>query len=234
MPPRLIVLSALALCAAAQPLPRDEGYRGIWYYNEPSNDQYRYKYSGGFATYPQQQGPIAHYSRQANKTFFVYGGTVKGKQELLHMVSYYDHATGRVPRPVILLNKKTDDAHDNPVMTIDAEGHLWIFSNAHGTARPAFIHRSKKPFSIDEFELVLTTNFSYGHAWFLPGAGFFFPHTRYMDKGRSLFWMASGDGRQWSEPQLLTRMAQGHYQITCQEGRRVATAFNHHPLAGVS
>ncbi|MEK7406205.1 MAG: BNR-4 repeat-containing protein [Acidobacteriota bacterium] len=230
MQPRLIVLSALVLGAASQPLPRDEGYGGIWYYNEPSKDQYKYKYSGGFATYPQQQGPIAHYSRQANKTFFVYGGTVKGKQELLHMVSYYDHATGKVPRPVILLNKKTEDAHDNPVMTMDAEGHLWIFSNAHGAARPSFIHRSKKPYSIDEFELVLTTNFSYGHAWFLPGAGFFFPHTRYTDKGRSLFWMASRDGREWSEPQLLARMAQGHYQITCQEGPRVATSFNHHPL----
>ncbi len=38
---------------------RDDGYRGIWYSNQPSNDAYRYKYSGGFATYPQQHIPIA-------------------------------------------------------------------------------------------------------------------------------------------------------------------------------
>ncbi len=226
---RLIAILALVLPAPSQPLPRDDGYRGIWYYNERTNDQYKYKYSGGLATYPQQQGPIAYYSEKTNKTFFVYGGTVKGRQELLHMVSYYDHATGTVPRPVILLNKKTDDPHDNPVLTLDADGYLWVFSNSHGTARPSFIHRSRKPYSIDEFDLVLTTNFSYGHAWFIPAAGFFFPHTRYVDKGRSLFWMSSPDGRQWSEPQLLARMAQGHYQITCQEGRRVATAFNYHP-----
>ena len=35
-------------------------------------------------------------------------------RDSLHMVSYYDHASGTVPRPRILLNKHTDDAHDNP------------------------------------------------------------------------------------------------------------------------
>ncbi|MEZ5397701.1 MAG: hypothetical protein R2724_33675 [Bryobacterales bacterium] len=41
--------------------PKPTATYGIWYYNQPSNDQYHYKYSGGFATYPQQQGPLAHY-----------------------------------------------------------------------------------------------------------------------------------------------------------------------------
>jgi hypothetical protein len=57
-------------------------------------------------------------------------GTVEGKQELLYMISYYDHRTGTVPRPRILVNKKTEDAHDNPVMSIDCDGYIWIFSNA--------------------------------------------------------------------------------------------------------
>ena len=35
------------------PQPKADGYRGIWYFNQPSDDQYKYKYSGGFATYPQ-------------------------------------------------------------------------------------------------------------------------------------------------------------------------------------
>lgn len=88
------------------------------------------------------------------------------------MVSYYDHHTGTVPRPVILVNKKTDDAHDNPVMSIDGKGHLWIFSNSHGTTRPSFIWKSREPYSIDTFDLVETTNFSYGHIFFLPDEGF--------------------------------------------------------------
>jgi len=84
--------------ALAEPLPKDDGYRGIWYCNQPTQDEYKFKYSGGMATYPQQHAPIAIYSKAANKTFFCYGGTTardaRGKQELLHMVSYFDHATG--------------------------------------------------------------------------------------------------------------------------------------------
>jgi hypothetical protein len=68
------------------------------------------------------------------------------------MVSYLDYTTGEVPRPTIVLNKATNDAHDNPVMQIDKEGHIWLFSTAHGTGRPSFIHRSKAPYDIAEFE----------------------------------------------------------------------------------
>jgi hypothetical protein len=226
----LILLGFVAINGQTQSpsLPKDDGYRGIWYYNQPSNDEYKYKYSGGFATYPQQHVPIAYYSKEANKTFFCYGGTVKGKNELLHMISYYDHATGTVPRPTILLNKKTDDAHDNPTLMLDDKGYVWIFSNAHGTSRPAYVHRSKKPYSVDDFERVLTTNFSYGQPWHLPVKGFLFLHTRYA-AGRKLFWMTSDDGVTWSEPQPLSQMEMGHYQISGRDGGRVATVFNVHP-----
>lgn len=222
------MLTLLLLLALQDPLPADDGYRGIWYMNQPSKDEYKYKYSGGFATYPQQHVPIAIYSKEANKTFFVYGGTVKGKQELLHMVSYYDHATGEVPRPRILLNKKTEDAHDNPTLQIDDAGHLWIFSNAHGTSRPAYLHRSVKPYSIDAFERILDTNFSYSQPWYLPGQGFLFLHTRYKN-GRGLHWMTSADGRLWSEPRPLAHIDMGDYQISARDGGRVATVFDYHP-----
>jgi hypothetical protein len=216
------------LLLAQDPLPRDDGYRGIWYMNQPTRDEHRYKYSGGFATYPQQHAPVAIYAPSARKTFFVYGGSSKGRNNLLHMVSYYDHATGTVPRPAILLDKKTDDAHDNPVLQIDADGHLWVFSNAHGTSRPSWIHRSMKPHSIDAFEKIVETNFSYGQPWYVPGQGFLFLHTRYA-KGRGLHWATSPDGRAWSEPAPLARMELGHYQISGREGPRVGTAFNVHP-----
>lgn len=230
-----LLLGLLAMSAASfgeeMRLPEADGYRGIWYANQPSKDEYRYKYSGGFATYPQQHHPIAIYRPEVNRTFFVFGGRTAEKNELLHMVSYYDHATGTVPRPRVLLNKKTDDAHDNPTLSIDDAGYLWIFSNAHGTPRPAFIHRSTKPYSIDAFERVQTTNFSYSQPWHLPGKGFLFLHTRY-SAGRGLFWMTSPDGRAWSEPQPLAKIAQGHYQVSWPHGDRLATAFNYHPPKG--
>jgi hypothetical protein len=167
----LCALCAAILLSAQQ--RKDDGYRGIWFYDQPSQDEYVYKYSGGFATYPQQQLPIAYYSKEANKTFFCYGGTVKGAQQLLHMVSYYDHATGEVPRPTVLLNKDTADAHDNPVLMLDGAGYIWVFSNSHGTKRPSHIYKSAKPYSVDAFERILTTNFSYGQPWYIPGRGFF-------------------------------------------------------------
>jgi hypothetical protein len=180
-------LCGWTLSAPAEPLAPDDGYRGIWYFNQSSKDEYRYKYSGGMATYPQQHAPVAVYRREVNRTFFVYGGTTArspgDKQELLHMVSYFDHATGTVPRPRILLNKHTDDAHDNPTLAIDDAGHLWVFSPSHGTARPSYIHRSTKPYSIEDFERVFTGNFSYPQAWHLPGLGFLFLHTRYGGAG---------------------------------------------------
>jgi hypothetical protein len=207
-----------------------DGYRGIWYFNQPSNDEYVYKYSGGFATYPQQQSPIAIYAPAAHKTFFVYGGaTNAAKPELLHMVSYFDHRTGTVPRPTVLLNKHTDDAHDNPVLSIDDAGHLWVFSNSHGVNRPSYIHRSKKPYDIRDFELVYTGNFSYGHIWHQPNDGFLFLHTLYERGGRSSYTMSSADGQQWTKPTLLSRIELGHYQITAHAGRRTAAVFNFHP-----
>jgi len=222
----------VALICHAAPQAKDDGYRGIWYCNQATKDEYKYKYSGGMATYPQQHIPIAVYSPQANKTFFCYGGTTArdatGKQELLHMVSYFDHARGKVPRPTILLNKQTSDAHDNPTISLDDRGHVWIFSSSHGTSRPSYIHRSKQPWSVDEFERILETNFSYTQPWFVPGQGFLFLHTRYAG-GRNLYWMTSADGRQWSEPHKLAKLDMGDYQISWRTGTRVATAFDYHP-----
>ena len=59
---------AVSWLAGDGSLPKDEGYRGIWYFNQPSKDEYKYKYSGGFATYPQQHAPIAIYAPAAKKT----------------------------------------------------------------------------------------------------------------------------------------------------------------------
>lgn len=221
---------AAADAAAVHSLAHPEracGYRGIWYANQPSGDEYRFKYSGGMATYPQQHVPIACYDEAKDRTFFAFGAA-SATGSLLHMVSYFDHATGTVPQPVVLLDKQTGDAHDNPTLMLDDDGHVWVFSNAHGTARPSYVHRSLAPHSIDGFERVLTTNFSYSQPWHLPGAGWCFLHTRYQG-GRFLYCWRSADGRHWDEPLLLARIEQGHYQVSWRHGARVGTAFNLHP-----
>lgn len=230
---RLLITAFATLIALppanAEPLPTADGFRGIWYMNQPTKDHYKYKYSGGMATYPQQIAPHAVYDAGVKKTFFVYGGTDEKNSTVFHCISYFDHKTGLLARPRVLLDKKTDDAHDNPCLAIDEKGHLWIFSNSHGTTRPSYIHRSTKPGSIEKFEKVMQTNFSYGQAWHLGEHGFVFLHTRYEKGVRNLYQLTSPDGAKWSEPAPLSRIPRGQYQVSWSDGRRVATAFDHHP-----
>jgi hypothetical protein len=248
----LFLLIAPAVVFAAEsktpkaPRPPDDltpqvadGYRGIWYMNQALKNEYRYKYSGGFATYPQQHVPIAIHVASQRKTFFVFGGSAgnvsERGDELQHLVSYYDHATGTVPRPVRLLQKRTEDAHDNPTLSIDAQGYLYVFSSAHGTSRPSYLHRSTKPYDIAAWELVEKTNFSYTQPWYLPKSRqFLFLHTLYKSSQRTLNWKTSRDGRQWTESQLLAHMELGSYQVSQRHGDtdRVATAFDVHPSHG--
>ena len=215
---------------------KDDGYRGLWY-------KCGYAYSGGLGTYCAKHRPFAVYCEAADKTFFCYGGTTRDSYtRLLHMVSYYDHRTGLVPRPTILLDKMTDDGHDNPVIALDDRGHIWVFSTSHGTARPSYVHRSRMPYDVAEFERVevqglpragegerQVTNFSYMQPWHVPGTGFLCFFTHYHDPVcRTIFFGASPDGVKWR----CTRLGQieaGHYQISFASRARAATAFNYHP-----
>ncbi|NQV32430.1 MAG: BNR-4 repeat-containing protein [Phycisphaeraceae bacterium] len=224
---------------------KDDGYRGIWYMNQPLKSVYKYKYSGGLGTYCAKHKPFAVYCPSVKKTFFCYGGTTKASNNsLMHMVSYYDHEKKVVPRPTILLDKKTGDAHDNPVISVDAKGHIWIFSTSHGTSRRSYIHRSRRPYDIDAFEMVSATrlqdgrkvpikNFSYFQAWHLPDRGFVCFFTKYgWGADRALVFMTSPDGVEWSKWQRLASMAKGHYQVSGATNAKAASAFNYHPKKG--
>lgn len=240
-----------------------EGYLGLWYMNGKLDNEYQFKYSGGLGTYCAKHNPFAVYSEEAQKTFFCFGGTTedthlsndltaKGKDAarlpgvLLHMIGYYDHRTGMLSRPTILLDKYTCDTHDNPVISLDDHGHIWIFSTAHGTLRNAYIHKSRKPFNIDEFVRVKATrlkdgvkvpmdNFSYMQTWFVKGEGFISFFTSYMknDRGmgqRTINFMSSKDGAGWSEWTHIAGIGEGHYQISAYDKGKAASAFNYHPL----
>lgn len=218
-------------------MPMIDGYRGIWYSNQPQNNEYVYKYSGGLGTYCAKHRPFAIYAKEADKTFFCYGGTIGKNRTLLHMVSYYDHKTGTVPRPKFIVDKKTTDAHDNPVISLDDKGHIWIFSSSHGTGTPSYLWVSKKPYEIDEFEQVHTkafatdrfeANFSYTQPHYVPGEGFVFLMTLY-SSGRVLYYSSSPDGRVWTKPRRFAKIDMGHYQVSERRGKKVGTAFNYHP-----
>ena len=242
-----VVGTAQSISAGDEPVTlnqKADGYRGIWYMNQPSGDEYVYKYSGGLATYCAKHRPFAIYCPQVNKTFFCYGGAKKDNdRQLLHMVSYFDHATKTVPRPTILLDKKTSDAHDNPVISIDDHGHIWIFSTSHGRSRPSYIHRSSRPWDIDQFERVSATrqsadgisqlpidNFSYMQIWHRSPIGFAAFFTRYdYPARRTICFMNSRDGESWGRWQRIAAIDEGHYQISGKGRSRLGTMFNYHP-----
>ena len=206
-----------------------DGYHGIWHADMESDDEYRYiYYSGGMATYTAKHIPMAYYAPEVHKTFFCYGGTLGNENNLYQIVSYYDHATGTVPRPTVLIDKKTSDAHDNSTIMLDDSGYIWVFVSAHGTVRYAYIYKSTEPYSVDSFELIDETNFSYPQPWYIHGKGFLFLHTRYID-GRNLYFQTSPNGIDWSEPNKLATIGQGHYQVSWRHDVKVGTAFNYHP-----
>lgn len=229
------------------------GYRGIWWGHTTTGDEYVYKYSGGLGTYPVQNAPFAVYSPEVDKTFFVWGGATPGGYleadsrgarwdcgpgELLHMVSFYDHATGTVPRPTILLDKWTADPHDNPVISIDDDGYLWIFSPSHGHwTTPSYIHRSAEPFCIDRFTTIHTDLFAYPQVWWSKRAGLSFFHTKYAAHGepaadRGIFYRHSADGFSIGPTTCLGCLDAGHYQVTAERDGVVASAFDYHPNEG--
>lgn len=218
------------------------GYKGIWYRNQFSNNEYIYKYSGGMAVYPANHRPFAIYSPEAEKTFFCFGGTDKDNISLLHNVSYFDHKTKLLANPTTLLDKGTTDAHDNPVISMDEKGYIWVFSTSHGVTRPSYIHRSRKPYAIEAFDLIRATekengkdvpfnNFSYMQIWHVKGKGFFGLFTKYKSGfgDRVIGYNTSRDGVKWNEWKIIAHIDRGHYQISTEKDGKIGVAFDYHP-----
>src|SRR5690606_25054487 len=137
-------------------------YRGIWY-TLGSRGAGDVKYSGGLGTYTSSHTPMAVYVPAVQRTFFTYGGTRSSdKRELQIMVGSFDHASRRLAKPVLVLDKpEVDDPHDNASLNLDANGYVWVFASGRNTARPGVIFRSRQPYRIAEFERVATQTFTY-------------------------------------------------------------------------
>jgi hypothetical protein len=218
-----------------------DGFHGVWYgYTDGTY------YAGGLGTFPQQIHPMAYHAAAAGargRTFFVWGGAKAGVPgNLLTTISYYDHATRKVARPRILNDRHTNDGHETPSLMLDAHGHIYVFSNAHGTLNGAQIYRSTRPHEIDEFQVVLslgpTMNFSYAQPWYVAGHGFLLLHSFYglREPMRRLYLNTSRDGITWdyawdlkaANPRpAFALMPGGNYQVSMAHGPTVGTMFNY-------
>ncbi len=205
-----------------------DGYMGLWSRSgQPS--EYGYKFSGGTGTYSPQHVPLAIYSPESAKTFFVYNGTSRPDVSHLQiMISYFDHRTHRVPKPVIVYDKMgVNDPQDNASLSIDSKGYLYVFVSGRGRTRPGLIFKSRNPYSIDSFDTIMEGEIVFPQPWWVNDSCFVLMHIK-VRNGRELYWTTSRDGATWSEAKKLAGMG-GHFQITGVTGNRIVSVFNYFP-----
>ncbi|MEC9195322.1 MAG: BNR-4 repeat-containing protein [Bacteroidota bacterium] len=231
----VIILMVMVGTGQSQENKRMAGYRPIWF---ELNQKYEYgdKYSGALGTYTAKHHPLAIYSEAVDKTFFVYGGTKSPESKyLLCMIGEYDHSSGLISKPLIVCDKMgIDDPHDNPSILIDDQGYIWVFVSGRGRVRMGFKYKSKKPFSIDGFEKIITQVMTYQQPKKMCSTFFNF-FTKYTGV-RQLYIEKSKNGIQWSDNELLAAIPEqkneksGHYQISSQyQEKKIGTFFNRHP-----
>lgn len=216
-----------------------DGYKGIWF-TLGQFSEYGDKYSGGLGTYTAKHIPLSIYAPEAEKTFFVYGGTTGPHDRyLLCMIGSYDHKSNTVSRPTVVYDKQAvDDPHDNPSLAMDGDGYLWVFVSGRGRGRPGFKYKSRQPYSIDGFDQVTEEEMTYPQPKYIPGEGFLHLFTKYTGI-RELYFETSKDGYTWTEDKKLVGMRRkedkkgGHYQISGQYGKKVVFFFNWHPNGNV-
>ena len=103
---------------------------------------------------------------------------------------------------------------------------MFIFS-VHGTGRPSYISRSTRPYEIDQFRRIHDQLLLYA-ALLHRRQGILFAQTIYL--ARANYFQTSPDGREWTEPRLLSLFGEGHYQISEPCGtKKFGSAFNYHP-----
>ena len=217
-----------------------DGYKGIWFTLGQFQTEYGDKYSGGLGTYTAKHRPLAIYAEAVNRTFFVYGGTTSlGEKHLLCMIAYFDHSTGKVPKPTVVYDKLgVDDPHDNPSLQIDDEGYLWVFVSGRGRIRPGFKYRSSEPYSIDSFEQITEEEMTYPQPHFDKNQGFFNFFTKYTGV-RELYYETSKDGVSWTDDVKLAGIVEaaatksGHYQVSGKYQNTYCTFFSRHPDGNV-
>lgn len=207
---------------------RAPGYMSLWSkWGFPL--EYGYKYSGGMATFSSQHKPLAIYSKECGKTFFVFNGTSSSRESHLQiMISYYDHKTKKVPKPVIVYDKQgVTDPQDNAAISIDSQGFIWIFISGRARTRPGLIFKSTLPYKIDSFEKILQDEMVFPQPWWMNDSCFMLMHTKVI-RGRELYWTSSADGKTWLESRKLASMG-GHHQITNATGNKLVSVFSYFP-----
>ena len=190
---------------------------------------------------------------EQQRTFFVLGGTVAGSElrdmsmkkgehqakrtrfgrdQLQYMIGCYDHQRQQVSRPVVVYDKWCGDAHDNPVMTIDPEGHLWVLGPSHGEyTTESFMSRSQSAYDFHHFDHHHVPLFAYPQT--LVDLARICPLSHSLQQASA--WPMVYPGARPLTPQReihLAHIERGSYQVSASHQQRLGTVFNMHPNKG--
>ncbi len=111
---------------------KDTGYRGVWYMNQPLRSEYRFKYSGGMATFCAKHTPFAVYCDKVRKTFFCYGGTSEDSH-LKHDLTNTSNNQGTTWKKVKQVTSGSLLNHNYARRPVNAHDHFYAFwADGHG------------------------------------------------------------------------------------------------------
>jgi len=203
--------------SAAQTVPADGDFRGVWYCCGTANTLpgRKYVYGGAKATYSAWHRPMAVYARQVDRTFFVFG--TPGN---CPAISYYDHKKRAFAEPVILGRNIDGNAHRNPTILIDEAGYIHVFRGYGGM--PVHVTRSGAPFDITRWtpRTAVETDkaSSYPQPWQLESGEIFVSYRR--APGWS-YRLSKDGGGSWEPTVNLLKVDDGSiYAITTAETGR--------------
>lgn len=112
-------------------------------------------------------------------------------------IARYDNAARSVSLPVLVHVKYTDDPHDNAVIGMDADQHIYVMISGRSNVRGALLFRSREPNSIDAFDNVTPISPKYADLHnALDHANDFSRYTgrKMQISYPKMFWMDADDG----------------------------------------
>ena len=179
---------------------------------------------------PNSNPPAAAwYAEAAHKTFFAYlaaeptaaGAAGPGRPI---RVSFFDHATGTVPKPAILPFEPGHDGVTSLSLVADEQGCLWLCVglSAH---RPASLFKSTKPYDISAFTQLPGPALDVPRFWHVLGQGFISIGLRNEGDGPAPYFATSPDGQTWSEGTKLAALGAGHTFIAARHLNKIGVAL---------
>lgn len=153
-------------------------------------------------------------------------------------VSKYNPTTNQATKPILVHAKYTDDFHDNAVINMDRDGHIYVLISGRSNGRQMLLYRSNAPYSLSGFTDITPDTPSAAHKvsypkFFWTDNGYFrLVYTDYDSRGDRNIWSAEivPNGSQ----KALLRQAEpiaelgGHYVVGDARGNDIVIAFNEH------